>query len=164
MRSHYKIIKDLKNLVVLSDSIKNELEKKLVFTNGCFDVLHAGHIHLLEKARGLGDVLMVAINSDDSIKQIKGDKRPVINQNERALIIAALGCVDLVYVFNEDTPYKLIHMLKPNVLVKGGDWEVKNIIGSDVVMANGGKVMSIPIKFETSTTNIIDNILSKYKD
>lgn len=163
MRTHYKIINNLKNLVTIISKNKIDFEKKIVLTNGCYDIIHAGHIHLLEKAKAFGDILVVAINSDKSIKRIKGENRPIVPQDQRALVIAALGCVDFVYIFDEDTPYELIHFIKPDVLIKGGDWTIENIVGGDVVTAIGGKVVSVPVEIETSTTKIISNILNTYR-
>jgi len=132
--------------------------KKIVFTNGCFDILHIGHARYLYAAKGLGDHLIVAVNSDSSVRAIKGPDRPIINQDERAEMLAALGCVDSVIIFNEETPLKVIEYLMPDILVKGGDWKDGEIIGSDTVMAAGGKVMRIPFVDGSSTTGIIKRI------
>lgn len=134
------------------------INKKVVFTNGCFDMLHPGHTRYLYQARALGDYLIVALNSDRSVRAIKGDKRPVIPQDERAEILAALGSVDAVVVFDEDTPEEIIKYLLPDILVKGGDWKEEDIIGADVVKAAGGKVKRIPFVKGFSTSDIIDRI------
>ena len=127
----------------------------LVFTNGCFDLLHVGHVRYLQNAKALGAKLVVAVNSDASVSRLKGPKRPVQNENDRAEILAALGCVDYTFIFPQDTPLEVIQEIKPDVLVKGGDWKVKDIVGSDFVLSNGGKVLSLPFVEGRSTTNII---------
>ncbi|UCG77739.1 MAG: D-glycero-beta-D-manno-heptose 1-phosphate adenylyltransferase [Nitrospirota bacterium] len=129
--------------------------KRVVFTNGCFDIIHAGHIRYLKEASKLGDVLVVGLNSDSSVKGIK-DGRPVVPQEERAEVLSALDMVDLVVIFNEETPYELIKTLGPDVLVKGGDWSRKDIIGSDIVK----EVHSLKYYEGMSTTGIIDKIRS----
>lgn len=136
--------------------------KKTVFTNGCFDIIHTGHVRYLSLAKKYGDVLIVAINSDDSVNRIKGPKRPIVPQEERAEVLAALSMVDYVTTFDEDDPHHIITELMPDVLVKGGDWEIDNIIGRDIVEANGGKVLSIPYIEGSSTTNIVERILERY--
>jgi len=125
-------IKKLNELVKLSKELKMA-GKKIVFTNGCFDLIHAGHINYLEEAKEFGDVLIVGINSDESVKRLKGQSRPVNEQNDRALIIASLRVVDYVVIFKEDDPYNLIKAIEPNLLVKGGDYENKKVIGEDIV-------------------------------
>jgi len=132
--------------------------KSIVFTNGCFDLLHYGHVSYLEEAKAKGDILVVALNSDASVKRLKGNTRPVVCQKFRAAVIAALGSVDFVVIFDEDTPYSVISSLQPDVLVKGGDWKAKDIVGSDLVLARGGKVMSIRYVPGFSTTNLIKKI------
>jgi D-glycero-beta-D-manno-heptose 1-phosphate adenylyltransferase len=132
--------------------------KKIVFTNGCFDILHVGHARYLYEARGLGDHLIIAVNSDKSVKALKGPERPVINQDERAEMLAALGCVDSVIIFDEETPRKVIEILMPDILVKGGDWKIEDIVGGDIVIAAGGEVRSIPFVEGSSTTGIIKKI------
>lgn len=131
---------------------------KVVFTNGCFDILHLGHVKLLEEARLLGDKLIVGLNSDFSVKKIKGDSRPIRDEMERAEILAGLSAVDVVVIFTEPDPLKLITYLKPDILVKGGDWKVENIIGADVVKSSKGRVMTIPLFEGKSTTGIIEKI------
>lgn len=136
---------------------------KIVFTNGCFDILHPGHARYLYAARDLGDYLIVAVNSDSSVRAIKGDERPVQPQEVRTEMLAALGCVDGVVVFDEEDPLKLIEYLTPDVLVKGGDWTEDKIIGADVVKEAGGKVKSIPFVTGHSTTDIIDKLRERRK-
>jgi D-sedoheptulose 7-phosphate isomerase len=128
----------------------------VVFTNGCFDILHAGHIDLLQKAKNLGTKLIVGINSDESVRAIKGNSRPLVSENDRADVLRGLRMVDEVIIFNEPTPQGIIEKIKPDVLVKGGDWAIDQIIGADFVRKNGGKVLSIPLKEGYSTTSIIE--------
>jgi len=137
--------------------------KRIVFTNGCFDLLHIGHIRYLEKARTLGDILVVGVNSDSSVRILKGPKRPILPVKERAEILSGLGCVDYITIFNEQDPLKLITSLHPHVLVKGGDWTKEQIVGGDVVERSGGKVVIIPFVKGTSTSNLIGTILKKYE-
>jgi rfaE bifunctional protein nucleotidyltransferase chain/domain len=134
----------------------------IVFTNGCFDIVHIGHVDYLEKAHNLGDKLVLGLNTDHSIRRIKGKKRPIVEENARARVIAALGFVDAVVLFDEDTPLRLIQTMKPDILVKGDDYAVKNIIGADFVIKNGGKVETIPLVKGFSTSNIIEKIKSNY--
>ncbi|MFC2074712.1 D-glycero-beta-D-manno-heptose 1-phosphate adenylyltransferase [Bdellovibrionota bacterium] len=133
--------------------------ERVVFTNGCFDLIHPGHTRYLADAKALGDRLVVAINSDSSVKKIKGKGRPIQPEGARVEIMAALSVVDWVTLFNEDTPFELIQLLSPDVLVKGGDWPVEKIVGADVVQAAGGEVKSIPITYKGSTSQIIESIL-----
>jgi len=131
------------------------LSKKIVFTNGCFDILHHGHVDYLANAADLGDVLIVGVNSDDSVKRLgKADSRPIQNENDRALILAALRFIDAIVIFNEDTPMELIKLVEPDVLVKGGDWEIDKIVGSDLVRQRGGLVTTIDFVPGYSTTAI----------
>ncbi|GBE30836.1 bifunctional protein HldE [bacterium BMS3Bbin04] len=139
-----------------------EQGKTVVFTNGCFDILHAGHVTLLERARGLGDVLILGLNSDASVKRLKGNDRPINNEKDRAHVMAALRSVDRVVVFDEDTPFELISTLKPDVLVKGGDWKPEDVVGKGVVEADGGRVEIIPFVGGHSTTNVIDEVVKRY--
>ncbi|MBU3937724.1 MAG: D-glycero-beta-D-manno-heptose 1-phosphate adenylyltransferase, partial [Proteobacteria bacterium] len=133
--------------------------RKVVFTNGCFDILHQGHVTYLEQARGEGDCLVVGVNSDASVRALgKGDDRPMNHEQSRARVIAALGCVDHVVIFGEETPQKLIATLMPDVLVKGGDWPVEKIVGAPEVLAAGGRVLSIPLVESYSTTSLIKKI------
>ncbi|MGA2192270.1 MAG: D-glycero-beta-D-manno-heptose 1-phosphate adenylyltransferase [Nitrospirota bacterium] len=138
--------------------------RKVVFTNGCFDILHTGHIRYLNLAKSYGDVLVVAVNSDASVRKIKGDKRPIMPQDERAEMVAALGMVDYVTVFEEENPHRIISELLPDVLVKGGDWDIDMIVGRDIVEASGGKVYSVPYIEGASTTGIIERVLDKYRE
>lgn len=132
--------------------------RRVVFTNGCFDLLHPGHIRTLEQARSLGDALIVAINSDASVRQLKGAGRPVIPQHERAEILAALAMVDYVVVFDEPTPREIIARLLPDVLVKGGDWGENEIVGREEVEAAGGRVVSVPVEPGYSTSAILERM------
>ncbi len=143
----------------LRENWKNE-NKKVVFTNGCFDILHLGHVDYLEKASLLGDILIVALNTDASVKKIKGESRPVNNEYARQRLIAALGFVDAVLLFDEQTPEQLIQTLCPDILVKGSDYNVENIVGASFVISNGGEVKTIDLVEGFSTTNLI-NKLSK---
>ena len=140
-----------------------EVGRKVVFTNGCFDLLHQGHARYLAAARRLGDALVVGINSDDSVRRIKGEKRPLLPEDERAELIASLECVDLVIIFAEDDPGALIAALKPKVLVKGADWPKEKVIGRETVEAGGGEVKNLPLVAGRSTTKVIEEILKKYK-
>lgn len=129
--------------------------KKIVFTNGCFDILHVGHVEYLQKARSLGSALVIGLNSDASVKKIKGEDRPLNKEIDRAKVLAALSSVDYVTIFSEPTPEKLIKQLKPDILAKGGDWKIKDIIGGDFVISRGGRVVSIPFVKGYSTTSLI---------
>lgn len=146
------------------NSIRTKLKNdslKLVFTNGCFDILHKGHVYYLNETKKLGDFLIVGLNSDSSVKIIKGKNRPINNENDRAYILDNLKPVDAVIIFNEETPINLISMIKPDYLVKGGDWKVENIVGSDLVRNYGGKVISIKYMENYSTTALLEEIKSK---
>jgi len=150
---------DLKATV---DRLKRE-GKKVVFTNGCFDILHAGHTRYLREARKLGDALILALNSDSSVRSIKGPMRPIVPEAERAEVVAALDSVDYVTVFDELTPLELIEFLRPDVIVKGGDWAEKDIVGAETVRKWGGRVAIMPEIEGASTTNIIDKVLQVYR-
>jgi D-beta-D-heptose 7-phosphate kinase/D-beta-D-heptose 1-phosphate adenosyltransferase len=143
------------------DSLK-QAGKRVVFTNGCFDLLHVGHVHCLEGALRRGDCLVVGINSDRSMQNMKGPRRPIVPEDERATMVAALGCVDWVTIFDEPDPLALISLLVPDVLVKGADWEEGEIVGADVVRAAGGRVERINLKRGLSTTRLIEKILTRY--
>ena len=151
------------------DQLKIEREKlrvqnkTVVFTNGCFDLLHPGHVRYMQMARELGDVLFVALNSDRAVKILKGDSRPILKENERAEVMAALACVDYVMIFDDISPRKIIAALLPDILVKGGDWGVSEIIGREEVEAAGGKVMSLPFVEGVSTSEIVSRILNGNK-
>jgi rfaE bifunctional protein nucleotidyltransferase chain/domain len=138
-------------------------DKKIVFTNGCFDILHAGHVTYLKEARALGDVLVVGLNSDSSVKKLKGDKRPIISQQERKYLLENLKWVDCVEIFDEDTPLQLIQAVRPHILVKGGDWKEEQIVGSHFVKSLGGEVKNLIFVDGLSTTNVIQKILNSYQ-
>lgn len=135
-------------------------QRKIVFTNGCFDVLHFGHVHYLLQAKELGDILVVGLNSDDSVRRLKGPTRPINGEKERAFVLASLACVDYVIVFEEDTPKELIETVRPDVLVKGGDYDITTIVGADFVQRNGGTVTTIPFVEGFSSTRIIEQLNS----
>jgi D-glycero-beta-D-manno-heptose 1-phosphate adenylyltransferase len=147
-------IKILENRLAMWRLFKN----KIVFTNGCFDILHRGHIEYLSQARDKGDVLIIGLNSDASVRRIKGEGRPVQDETSRAVILASLRFVEAVVLFDEDTPYELIKIVQPDVLVKGGDYNENTIVGADIVKANGGKVVIIPIVAGYSTSRILNVI------
>lgn len=132
--------------------------RRVVFTNGCFDLLHAGHVRLLERAKRCGDLLVVAINSDRSVRALKGRRRPLVAQRDRAELVAALGCVDYVTIFHEPTPLRLIRHLRPHVLIKGADWDVGRIVGRELVEQDGGRIVRIPLRHGYSTTALIRRI------
>lgn len=154
----------VKNLNALSRIISRLKAKgnRIVFTNGCFDILHYGHVKYLQDAKNKGDILIVGINRDCSIKKIKGPKRPIVDEKDRANIIAALESVDYVVLFSEDTPLKLINKLKPDVLVKGADWDISNIVGREIVQSYGGRVCTIKLAKGRSTTRMIKRITGLY--
>ncbi|GAB6071926.1 D-glycero-beta-D-manno-heptose 1-phosphate adenylyltransferase [Venenivibrio stagnispumantis] len=137
--------------------------KKIVFTNGCFDIIHAGHVDYLEKAKKLGDFLVVGLNSDNSVKRLKGNTRPINPQEYRKKVLEGLKAVDLVVIFEEDTPENLIKAIKPDILVKGGDWKIENIVGADFVKSYGGQVLTIDFIYDISTSKIIKKILENSK-
>ena len=155
--------------VLSTDALINKVnqwkdqDKKIVFTNGCFDVLHRGHIELLSKTADLGDCLIVAVNSDKSIRKLKGSNRPIIDEVSRSIMISSLSFVDAVVLFDEETPINLISLVTPHILSKGGDYRMNEIIGHEIVIANGGEVAIIPLVDGVSTTNIISKI-SKYNN
>jgi D-beta-D-heptose 7-phosphate kinase / D-beta-D-heptose 1-phosphate adenosyltransferase len=155
-------IKERKELIRIIKDLKSK-GKRIVFTNGCFDLLHLGHVRYLEKAKALGDILVVGVNSDSSVRKIKGPKRPVLPEEERAEILSGLGCVDYITLFNEIDPLKLITSLHPNVLAKGGDWTKEQTIGREVVERSGGEVVIIPFVQGASTSNLIETILKRYE-
>ena len=137
--------------------------RRIVFTNGCFELLHIGHVRYLSAAKAEGDILVVGVNSDRSVREIKGPSRPVVPENERTEVLASLACIDFVTLFDEPDPLVTIRTLMPDVLVKGADWEEDAIVGKDVVEANGGRVVRIPLTQGASTTGIIEKILSNYQ-
>jgi len=152
------VLRDLRELSSLVESLRKK-GKKIVFTNGCFDIIHAGHVDYLEEAKSFGDFLIVGMNSDSSIKKIKGEKRPIIPETYRARVLEGLKSVDCVFIFDEETPLKVIKTVKPDVLVKGADWPIEKIIGREFAK----EVKRIPFKFDISTTKVIGKILEKYK-
>jgi D-beta-D-heptose 7-phosphate kinase/D-beta-D-heptose 1-phosphate adenosyltransferase len=150
-------VKSLDELKRIADQARRD-GKTVVLTNGCFDLLHRGHVHILREAKALGDLLIVAINSDRSVRAIKGPSRPVLSESDRTELLAAMEMVDYVALFDEPDPYDLIAAVRPNVLVKGGDWGSDQIVGADIVKRNGGKVAVIPYLKGFSTTEIIERI------
>ncbi len=155
-----KIVK-LKDLVQ-KISILRVSGRTIVFTNGCFDIWHVGHVRYLAAARSEGDVLVVGLNSDESTRSIKQENRPIVSQDQRAEVLAGLECVDYITVFNEPDPLKLIQALKPDVLVKGADWKEEDIIGADVVKEGGGKVVRVDVVPDISTSRIIQRIVKRH--
>jgi rfaE bifunctional protein nucleotidyltransferase chain/domain len=155
-----KILK-LQDLIITLKKLR-ESGKRIVFTNGCFDILHAGHVRYLAAARSKGDVLVLGLNSDASVKSIKSDSRPVVSQDQRAEVLAGLACVDYITIFDEPDPLTLIQAIKPDILAKGADWEETKIIGSDVVKSYGGEVVRIKLVPDISTSSIIQRILKRY--
>lgn len=147
---------------MFSDALEKFLKvnsgKRIVFTNGCFDILHRGHVTYLTEARKLGDLLIVGLNSDASVKKLKGPERPINNENDRQFVLSQLKGVDLVEIFTEDTPLNLILKVKPKILVKGGDWKIDQIVGAKEVISNGGDVFSLNFVDGYSTTNLINKI------
>ena len=156
-------IKTLEEMKEIRQQFKDQ-HKRVVFTNGCFDIIHAGHIDYLSKAKALGDVMIVGLNSNASVMRIKGSKRPILKAAERSFILSNLKPVDYVVLFDEDTPKLLIEELLPDILVKGADWEIGNIVGKDVVIANGGEVKTIEFVNDQSTSKIIKIIVERFKD
>lgn len=154
----------LKNKIISPDKLSSLLavlrfrNKKIVFTNGCFDIVHRGHIEYLSKAADLGDVLFLGLNTDNSIRRIKGDSRPINDEQSRATVLAALCFVDYIVLFDDDTPYELIKTIQPDVLVKGKDYEAKAIVGYDIVTQKGGTIETIDLVEGFSTTSIIEKI------
>lgn len=136
--------------------------KSVVFTNGVFDILHRGHVEYLSKAKALGDILIIGLNSDASVKRIKGDLRPIVREADRAVVLAALASVDAVCLFDEDVPFNIISALLPDVLVKGADYTLETIVGRDVVEKAGGVVKTIEFVLDRSTTNIVETIVSRF--
>ncbi len=154
----------IKNKIKTKDDLKVALselkakKKRIVFTNGCFDLLHAGHVSYLEKAKGAGDLLVIAINSDNSVKRLKGKGRPIQELDDRLKILASLECVDFVTSFDEDTPKEIIEELEPDIIVKGADYKEKDVVGRDHIKKSGGKVIIIPLLQGRSTTSLIKSI------
>lgn len=154
-------IKQLNELKEILRDLKKQ-GKKIVFTNGCFDLIHIGHIYYLKEAKKLGDILIIGINSDESVRRIKGNNRPITSENERAEILSAFRIVDYVIIFPEEDPIKLISELLPDVLVKGGNWAIDKVLGRDIVESRGGKVETIPAIDNKSTTTLISTVLERY--
>lgn len=156
---------NIEQKIVSRDFFKEEALKlhsqKIVFTNGCFDVLHFGHVHYLLEARKLGDILVIGLNNDESVRRLKGPTRPINGEKDRAFVLAALACVDYVTLFEEDTPEELIKTVQPDVLVKGGDYALDQIVGADFVRQNGGTVTTIPFVEGYSSTHIIEQLKTK---
>jgi D-beta-D-heptose 7-phosphate kinase/D-beta-D-heptose 1-phosphate adenosyltransferase len=156
------------NKILERTALKDKLDelrkkgKKIAFTNGCFDILHVGHVRYLREAKKTADVLVLALNSDSSVRSIKGEKRPLMNEKERAEILAALECIDFVTVFQELTPLELINYLKPDILIKGGDWPEEKVVGREEIKKWGGRVAIIPEVEGKSTTNILEKIKKMY--
>ncbi len=157
MEDYRSKIKSLEQVKKEIDRLKSE-GKRVVFTNGCFDILHPGHTRYLHAARALGDYLVVAVNTDQSVRAIKGEGRPILSQDARTELLAALSCVDGVVIFDEENPLRVIQYLVPHILVKGGDWKEDEIIGADVVQKAGGEVRRIPYISGFSTTDLIKKI------
>jgi rfaE bifunctional protein nucleotidyltransferase chain/domain len=158
MHNKIQASKELRPLL----DILRAIGKKIVFTNGCFDLIHTGHTRYLAKAKSFGDILIVAVNSDASVHAIKGEKRPITQESDRMETLAALEAVDFVVLFSEPDPHRIISELQPDVLVKGGDWPIDKIIGRDIVEARGGTVISVGYIEGASTTGIIEKIVKKY--
>jgi D-beta-D-heptose 7-phosphate kinase/D-beta-D-heptose 1-phosphate adenosyltransferase len=155
-------IKTRENLHKITENLRAR-GKRIVFTNGCFDLLHIGHVRYLEEAKSLGDTLVVGVNSDRSARSLKGPRRPILAAEERAEILSSLGCVDYVTIFDEATPLELIRLLRPDILVKGGDWTKEAVVGGEVVEGSGGKVVILPFVAGSSTSNLIESILNRYE-
>lgn len=145
-------------LDIFEQSRKN---KKVVFTNGCFDILHRGHLSYLNEAKSLGDILVIGVNSDKSVKRLKGENRPINSELDRVFMLENLKSVDCVFIFEEDTPYELIKKIQPDILVKGGDWKPEQIVGHDIVATLGGKTLSLNFEDGYSTTNLIQKVQGK---
>ncbi|MFP4459993.1 MAG: D-glycero-beta-D-manno-heptose 1-phosphate adenylyltransferase [Candidatus Zixiibacteriota bacterium] len=137
-------------------------DKTVVFTNGCFDIIHKGHVEYLRKARALGDFLIIGVNSDESMEKIKGSKRPIMTFENRSAVLAAFEFVDIIIQFHDQTPIKLINLVKPDILVKGADYQIKDIVGADFVISKGGKVKTIELEKGYSTSQIIQTIKERY--
>ena len=153
-------LKTWEEITDISRKLK-EQSKTIVFTNGCFDILHAGHAKYLAEAKKLGNILILGLNSDSSVKRLKGNDRPVNNEQDRAVVLSALCSVSYIVVFDEDTPYELINNIKPNILVKGGDWKPEDIVGHDIVSSYNGRVMSLSFIEGKSTTAIVNKLREK---
>jgi rfaE bifunctional protein nucleotidyltransferase chain/domain len=155
-----KINDKIISLEELKSRVKNwkANNEKIVFTNGCFDILHRGHVEVLAKTADFGNRLVIGLNSDNSIKKLKEENRPIVDEKSRAILLAALSFVDAVVLFSQETPYDLIAEIKPDILAKGGDYKIPEIVGHDIVQGNGGEVITIPLTEGCSSTNIIEKI------
>ena len=153
-------LKTWEEITDISRKLK-EQSKTIVFTNGCFDILHAGHVKYLAEAKELGNILILGLNSDSSVKRLKGNDRPINNEQDRAIVLSALCSVSYIVIFDEDTPYELINNIKPNILVKGGDWKPEDIVGHDIVSSYNGRVMSLSFIEGKSTTAIVNKLREK---
>lgn len=151
-------IVDFNDIEVFVSNLRKQGSIKIAFTNGCFDILHRGHVEYLEKAKEKADVLIVGLNSDESVRLLKGEGRPYVSEGDRAFILSRLEAVDIVCIFNEDTPLELIKKAQPDVLIKGGDYTVDTIVGREIVESSGGKVLTIPLVTGRSTTSILNKI------
>ncbi len=151
------MIVERKNIKALSERLKSD-GKTIVFTNGCFDILHSGHVFYLQKAKQHGDILILGLNSDASVRRLKGEKRPINSELDRAIVISELKSIDYVVIFEEDTPQEIISLIIPDKLVKGGDYKKEDVVGKEIVESNGGEVVIIPFVDGKSTTNIINKI------
>jgi rfaE bifunctional protein nucleotidyltransferase chain/domain len=154
-------VKTLEDVVRIRSRLRSE-GKKLVFTNGCFDLLHVGHVRYLSQARAMGDALVVAVNSDRSIREIKGKGRPIVPEAERAEVLSALACIDYIFIFDDPTPQQVIDAIVPDILVKGADWDISEIVGRETVEKGGGIVRSIPLVEGSSTTGIIERVIERF--
>jgi len=153
-------LKTWEEITSIIKGLKNQ-NKKIVFTNGCFDILHSGHVQYLTEAKELGDILILGLNSDSSVKRLKGNDRPINNEQERVIVLSALYSISYIVIFEDDTPYKLINHIKPDILVKGGDWKPKDIVGSDIVGSYNGEVKSLSFIDGKSSTDIINKLKEK---
>jgi D-beta-D-heptose 7-phosphate kinase/D-beta-D-heptose 1-phosphate adenosyltransferase len=151
------MIVDFKDIGTISNEIRLQ-GRKIVFTNGCFDIIHSGHTEYLKQSRELGDILIVGLNSDDSVRRLKGEDRPLNKEEDRAEVLQSLKSVDIVVVFTEDTPFNLISEVMPDILVKGGDYKKQDIVGADIVEGHGGRVVVIPFVEGKSTTSLVEKI------
>ena len=151
------VLRDLRELSSLVKELRKK-GKRIVFTNGCFDIIHAGHVDYLEEAKSFGDFLIVGMNSDESVRRIKGEKRPIVPEEYRARVLEGLKAVDCVFIFDDETPLKVIETVKPDVLVKGADWSLEKIVGREFA----GEVRRIPFRFDISTTKIVEKIVRLY--
>ena len=155
-------VQNLKNLLPIIERLRRE-GRSIVFTNGCFDLIHAGHIHLLKTAKEKGDCLIVGLNTDDSVRRNKGDKRPILEEDQRGRILVAFESVDYVVFFDEDTPEEIIRKIKPDVLVKGGDYAMDEVLGREIVWENGGEVTLCRPREGRSTSQVIEDIISRFR-